>query len=123
MSEKIFLNHTNHPSSKWGIEQISAAKILGDIVDFPFPNIPPQADEIEIKKFVEENLREILNFSPAFVLCQGEFNYTFEMVTELKKNNISVVAATSERTVSTVIEEDGSSRSISTFRFVRFRSY
>ena len=120
---KIFINHTNHPSSKWGIEQISAATILGDIIDFPFPNIPPQADEIEIKKIVEENLREILNFSPAFVLCQGEFNYTFEMVTELKKNNISVVAATSERIVSTVIEEDGSSRSISTFRFVRFRSY
>lgn len=120
---KIFLNHTNHPSSKWSVEQISAAKIFGEIIDFPFPNIPPQADEIEIKKIVEENLREILNFSPAVVLCQGEFNYTFAMVTELKKNNIPVAAATSERIVSTVIEEDGSSKSLSTFRFVRFRNY
>lgn len=120
---KIFLNHTNHPSSKWGAEQISAAKIFGEIVDFPFPNIPPQLDENEIKKIVSEKLREILKFSPAVVLCQGEFNYTFAMVTELKKNNIPVVAATSERIVSTVIEEDGSSKSVSTFRFVRFRNY
>ena len=102
---------------------MSAAKIFGEIVDVPFPNIPPQLDENEVKEIVAENLQEILNFSPAVVLCQGEFNYTFAMVTELKKNNIPVVAATSERIVSTVIEEDGSSKSISTFRFVRFRNY
>ena len=76
------------------------------------------------EKIVEEKLQEILKNSPDIVLCQGEFNYyTFEMVTELKKNNIPVVAATSERIVSTVIEANGSSRSISIFRFVRFRSY
>lgn len=123
MAEKIFLNHTNHPSKNWGNEQISAAKIFGEIKDFPFPNIPPQFGENEIKKIVSENLQEILKISPAAVLCQGEFNYTFAMVTELKKNNISALAATSERIVSTVIEKDGSSKSISTFRFVRFRSY
>lgn len=123
MSEKIFLNHTNHPSKNWSNEQISAAKIFGEIHDFPFPNIPPQFDSDEIKKIVSENLQEILKISPAAVLCQGEFNYTFAMVTELKKNNIPAVAATSERFVSTIIEEDGSNKSISTFRFVRFRSY
>ena len=72
MAVKIFLNHTNHPSSKWSVEQISAAKIFGEIVDVPFPNIPPQLDENEVKEIVAENLQEILNFSPAVVLCQGE---------------------------------------------------
>ena len=123
MAEKIFLNHTNHPSDKWSNEQISAAKMFGEIVDLPFPNIPPQFDSDDIKKIVAENLQEILKISPAAVLCQGEFNYTFEMVTELKKNNIPVFAATSERIVSTLTDEDGSIKRISTFRFVRFRNY
>ena len=123
MAEKIFLNHTNHPSDKWNSEQVSAAKIFGEIVDLPFPNIPPQFDSDDIKKIVAENLQEILKISPAAVLCQGEFNYTFEMVTELKKNNIPVFAATSERIVSTLTDEDGSIKRISTFRFVRFRNY
>lgn len=123
MAEKIFLNHTNHPSSKWGEEQISAAEIFGEIVDFPFPNISPQLAENDVAEIVKKNLQEILRLSPAVVLCQGEFNYTFAMVTALKENNIPVLAATSERTVLTVIEEDGSSKSLSTFRFVRFRNY
>ena len=123
MTEKIFLNHTNHPSDQWSSEQISAAKIFGKIIDLPFPNIPPQFDSDDIKKIVAENLQEILKISPAAVLCQGEFNYTFEIVTALKKNNIPVFAATSERIVSTVIDEGGTSKRISTFRFVRFRNY
>ena len=123
MAEKIFLNHTNHPSDKWSSEQISAAKIFGEIKDFPFPNIPPKIDSDEIKKIVSENLQEILKISPSAVLCQGEFNYTFAMVTELKKNNIPVFAATSERIVSTLTDDDGITKRISTFRFVRFRNY
>ena len=121
--KKIFLNHTNHPSEKWSPEQIAAAKIFGEIQDLPFPNIPPQFSEEEIKKIVAENLKKILSFEPTAVLCQGEFNYTFAMVSELKKNKIPVFAATSERIVSTVIQDDGSSKSVSTFRFVKFRNY
>ena len=123
MSEKIFLNHTNHPSEHWNSEQLSAAEVFGEVQDLPFPNIPPQLDKTEVEKIVAENLQVILKIAPAAVLCQGEFNYTFAMVTELKKNKIPVFAATSERTVSTVIAEDGSSKSTSTFRFVRFRNY
>ena len=119
---KIFLNHTNHPAELWSAEQTSAAKFFGEIVDFPFPNIPPQLSTDEVEEIVKKNLQEILKLSPAVVLCQGEFNYTFAMVTALKKNKIPVFAATSERIVSTVIVE-GISKSISTFQFVRFRDY
>ena len=75
--EKIFINHTNHPSGRWGQEQIVAAKVYGEIVDFPFPLIDPSASEEEVIKLVQSNLEKILEAKPAAVLCQGEFNYTF----------------------------------------------
>lgn len=121
--KKIFLNHTNHPSDKWSSEQIAAAEIFGEIIDLPFPAIPPEFDKEEVVEKVAENLKKILSLEPAAVLCQGEFSYTFAMVNELKKNKIPVFAATSERIVSSVVQEDGSSRSVSTFRFVKFRDY
>ena len=68
-------------------------------------------------------LQEILELAPVAVLCQGEFNYTVAMAEELKKRGITVMAATSERIVSEVIESDGSTKRVSVFNFVRFRPY
>lgn len=121
--EKIFLNHSNHPSEQWTAEQIAAAEVYGDIKDFPFPNVPPSFSSDEVQELVRKNLRTILKMSPVAVLCQGEFNYTFAMVQELKKNNIPVMAATSERVVTSMIQADGTTQRISSFRFVRFREY
>lgn len=121
--EKIFINHTNHPSDKWSIEQKLAAEKIGRIIDIPFPDVPPNFDTSEVHELVMKNLREIMKLSPAAVLCQGEFNYTVAMVEELKKNNVAVMAATSERVVSTIQESDGTTKRVSIFNFVRFRSY
>ena len=121
--EKIFINHTNHPSDKWSIEQKLAAEKIGRIIDVPFPDVPPNFDTSEVHELVMKNLREIMKLSPAAVLCQGEFNYTVAMVEELKKNNVAVMAATSERVVSTIQESDGTTKRVSIFNFVRFRSY
>jgi hypothetical protein len=120
---KNFINHTNHPSNKWSAEQISAAKVFGEISDFPFPTVNPHATTEEIRKMVADNLKKIRELAPAAVLCQGEFNYTFEMVTQLKLLGIKVMAATSERVSVEEIQSDGSTRQISTFRFVRLREY
>ena len=121
--EKIFVNHTNHPSARWGDEQLTAAKNFGELVDVPFPAINPAASSEEIRELVWANAEKILSLEPAAVLCQGEFNYTFEMVERLKNFGVKVLAATSERIVREEILPDGSSRSISTFRFVQFREY
>lgn len=121
--KKFFVNHTNHPSARWSAEQITAAEIYGEISDLPFPAISPDADSDEVRELVKINLEKILALEPAAVLCQGEFNYTFEMVEQLKKIGVPVMAATSERIVREEILEDGSTRQISTFRFVRFREY
>ena len=121
--EKIFINHTNHDSENWSTEQKTAAEKYGRIIDFPFPDIPPNFDSGKVKQLVLKNLQEILNHNPTAVLCQGEFSYTVTMVEELKKNKIPVMAATSERIVSEITDSDGSTKKVSVFRFVRFREY
>ncbi len=121
--EKIFVNHTNHTSANWSAEQKAAAGSYGKIVDLLFPDIPPNFTAKQVKAMVTKNLQAILKLSPAAVLCQGEFNYTVAMVEELKKNKIPVMAATSERDVQDIVEEDGSTKKISTFKFVNFRPY
>lgn len=120
---KIFVNHTNHAAANWNEEQRAAAEIFGEIVDVPFPEIPPQADESAVAELAASNLREILKLEPAAVLCQGEFNYTFALVTALKEKNIPALAATSERVMTETVLPDGSSKKVSLFRFVRFRRY
>ena len=121
--DKIFINHTNHSSGKWSAEQTVAAEKFGRIVDLPFPEVPPNFSTEEVKQLVLENLQEILKLKPTVVLCQGEFSYTVAMVEELKKIKIPVMAATSERIVSEIVEADGSTKKVSVFRFVRFRAY
>lgn len=121
--QKIFINHTNHPSNNWSAEQKAAAENFGKIVDIPFPTVSPYADENEICAIVAENLQEILKLSPDAVLCQGEFNYTYAMVHALKCENILVLAATSERVTVESIQDDGSTKRVSIFNFVRFRRY
>ena len=120
---KVFINHTNHPSDKWSDAQRTAAESFGSIVDVPFPSVPPTADTEEVIALVQSQLSKILSMEPAAVLCQGEFTYTFAMVERLKALGVPTMAACSERVVEERIDEDGSTHTISTFRFVRFRNY
>lgn len=120
---KIFINHTNHPSTRWSDEQLSAAQAYGEIFDMVFPAVNPSATAEEVRQLAQRNAEKILELEPAAVLCQGEFNYTFALVERLKSSGVKVVAATSERIVISEILPDGSTRQISTFRFVQFREY
>ena len=121
--DKVFINHTNHPSAKWSVEQKNAAEKIGKIVDIPFPEVPPNIDSAAVHEMVLNKLQEILELAPTAVLCQGEFNYTVAMAEELKNRGIPVMAATSERVVSEITEADGSTKRVSVFNFVRFREY
>lgn len=121
--KKIFINHTNHPAARWSAEQISAAMIYGEILDMAFPAVNASATAKEVSELVRCNLQKILELEPKVVLCQGEFNYTFAMVEQLKILGVKVVAATSERVTVEEILSDGSTRQTSMFRFVQFREY
>ena len=120
---KVFINHTNHPSTKWPEQERREAEAYGDIVDIPFPAIGADWDEQWVWSLAEENCRLLLAKEPAAVLCQGEFCYTYRLVQLLQENGIKALAATSERVAHVEVAEDGTSTTVSRFEFVRFRAY
>lgn len=118
----MFINHTNHPSARWGEEQKQAAEIYGGILDVPFPNIPPEMSGVAVAALAEEEGSKILSMNPSAVLCQGEFTYSYHLIRFLKSHGILVLAACSMRDVREWEENRESHKSV-IFRFVQFRAY
>ncbi len=120
----MFINHTNHPSSRWNHAQLSEAlKWGGTITDIPFPDIDPFCTDQELNEKVENNIKAIASLNPKAVLCQGEFVYSYRMIQRLKEKNIPVLAACSQRKVVECVQEDGTTKKESVFEFVGFRLY
>ena len=105
------------------MEQRNAAEQWGEVVDYPFPNVPRNADDTEINQYAQDIVDEILKMQPSAVMCQGESTLTYAIVTKLLKNGISVLAACSERRAEEVLLEDGSVQKKTIFQFVKFRKY
>ena len=118
-----FINHTNHPSSRWEEGQRRAVGKDRTIIDWPFPSIPADGGEEEVRRLAEENARTILAYRPSAVLVQGEFSYTFALVSILKEAGIPTLSACSERHVSERTDENGETVRESRFAFRRFRTY
>ena len=66
----MFINFSNHASTRWGVPQKQAAKKYGEIVDMQFPNVDPEAtisswltpDDIRVPSPIEDPpLGRILN--------------------------------------------------------------
>lgn len=121
----MLLNLSNHPLSSWSENQISTAeKYYGRIIDLPFPQIPPDADEETVKSLAvdyKEKCIEILsesNDEKNAVHIMGEMTFCFALVNLFKKENVSCLASTTVRNVS---EENNTKTSY--FNFVRFREY
>lgn len=126
----IFINLTNHPSSKWSDEQVNAAKKLfcyGDsdveIVDIPFPQIDPNIGSNQIHELVNEYVSKIADYTLKYVNCivhvMGEMTFTYNIVKELMNNGIVCVASTTDR----IVEEDENGVKKSIFKFNQFRKY
>ena len=119
---KKFVNLSNHSSNTWSNMQLEEARKYGDIVDIEFPSIDPYLTKDEVKELALSYLDKIKALAPSCVMCQGEFCFAYEMIDLLKKNNVKVVAACSERkTVEKQIENGTEKTSI--FEFVQFREY
>lgn len=113
----MFVNLSNHPSSNWTPEQISAAG--GNVVDLPFPQVLPDGDEAYIEKLADEYLQRIMEMKDvSAVHLMGEMNFIVSLVNKLKAKGIRCVAST---TVRETVEENGVK--ISKFKFVRYRYY
>lgn len=116
-----FFNVSNHPSNKWSEAQKAAALALtdGEIIDVPFPNVPPTASEEDVDKLADEITGKI---GPGHVaMVQGEFSLTFKATSKLKSRGVTVVVATTERNSKETVQPDGTVKKETVFEFCRFR--
>ncbi len=121
----MFVNVSNHPSSRWSDDQREAALALGgEIRDFPFPNVPADASSADVlqmaRDLVEDLFYEINAGQGDVVMVQGEFSLTFATVERLRSYGISCVVACSERELVETIA-NGETTKTSVFRFRQFR--
>ena len=117
----MFINLTNHPTSKWDEKQLNAAMQLsgdGRIIDISFPDIDPEWDESKIDELAKEYCQKVLSFDVDVVHLMGEFTFVYRLINLLKQKNIKIVASTTKRES---VEKDGVKTSI--FKFVKFREY
>jgi hypothetical protein len=128
----MFVNLSNHPSTKWTKEQIDEAIKLcpevkfNGIVDIQFPEIDPAGNEEYIDNLSNEYLKKILELKDSIknedediiVHVMGEQTFCFSLISKLIKRRILCVASTTKRVAT---EEDGVKTSI--FKFCKFRFY
>lgn len=125
----MFINLSNHPSDRWGTEQYKEAHKYGYIVDIAFPQVAFDATSDDIDELVQEKHKEIFGFlmdhenEENVLMVEGEFVFTFRMVTRFKAEGMTVVAAVTQRISSEERQQDGSIRKISRFKFEGFRKY
>ncbi len=123
MTDSVFVNFSNHPADRWSKEQRVTAEEFGRVVDEPFPPVLANLDERGVALLADEAVLRIMAHRPAAVLCQGEFTLAFAVVERLKAKGVKVLAASSDRVIETETDEDGETRKVSVFRFIRFRAY
>ncbi len=121
----MLINLSNHPISCWSQNQLAAAKELYvDVIDLPFPAVPPQSDEVSIADLAQEYQDRCLSTLHQFPLqknavhVMGEMTLTYALVSLLLKDGVDCVASTTERIVTGIQGKD-----VPEFRFVRFRRY
>lgn len=132
MKKIIFLNISNHPSSKWSKKQLDAAKKLlaneGKILDYPIPNIPPEMTSKDVYAIVNsfgeevyEYLRDKEGYWEDSIIfhVMGEQTFCFSFIRNLMLHGFKVVASTTDRKVTQ--NEDGTKTVL--FDFVQFRDY
>lgn len=117
------VNISNHlASAKWGPHQLEQAKLWGKdiVIDIPFPNVPPYADETEIFRLAEKLKKDIQATGDTAIHIMGEMGLTFVLVYLLMiDGRYEVLHSTTER--KTVENPDGTKTQ--SFEFVRFRPY
>lgn len=118
-----FINYTNHPSANWSEAQRQAAQLYGDIIDMDFPEIEPHWDEEQVASLACQQAEKIIAQKPVAVLVQGEFTFSYMLISLLLQADIKVLAACSQRCTESVINEKQETIRRSIFKFVRFRQY
>ena len=79
MNKPVFINLTNHHSKYWREQQKKEAHKYGAIVDIPFPNVPAEATEDDIRRLCDATVKKVMGYSPEAVLCQGNLRWHFKL--------------------------------------------
>jgi glutamate dehydrogenase/leucine dehydrogenase len=111
----MFVNISNHPTSKWGERQLAVAG--GQVRDIAFPNVSPTATSEEVVATAKNIADELSGIEPDTAMVQGEFSLTYVLSRMLIAMGWQVVVATTERNVT---EVDG--KKVVDFQFVQFRA-
>ncbi len=119
----MFINLSNHPTTKWESAQIDAVpKEYGQIVDLAFPNIPPQLEADDVAELAKEYFGKIAQLvgtdTENAVHLMGETVFVYALATLLLRAGYTVMASTTER----IVSYEGDTK-ISTFKFVHFRRF
>ena len=120
----MFINLSNHNSCNWYQEQLDAAHIYGEIVDVAFPQVDPKGDTEYYDTLVKQNVGKILELDQhPVVMVQGEFIFTFRIVTRLKALGIKCLAAVTRREAVESVDSEGRMVKTSIFKFEQFMEY
>lgn len=119
----MLINLSNHPLDEWDEKQKKeAASLYGEVIDIPFPAVPPQADPLEIDKMTDEYLQKIQTVAQnneVVVHIMGEMTFCYALIQKLQKHNIKCVASTTERNVHYL----PTGERVVDFNFIQFRAY
>ena len=63
----MFINCTNHPYAIWSEAQREASAVYGEVVDMPFPSIPPDLSVEDIRRLAGEYAEKIEEKDPLAV--------------------------------------------------------
>jgi hypothetical protein len=119
----MLINLSNHPSTNWQPEQLAAAQSFGEVVDLPFPSIPPEWDTEKVANMAYEYLDKcklLFHSKNAnnVVHLAGEPIFCFVLAQLLLKENIVCLTSTTQRIVT-----EKNDMKTSEFRFGCFREY
>ena len=129
----MLINLSNHPAYKieneekiflWSEKQLSIASKFGDIIDMPFPQIPPEYTTEQVYALATEYLNRCADLiqpseSESAIHITGETTFCFALIQMLLKKGYKCITATSNRNVKT--GENG--EKIVMFDFEQFREY
>lgn len=119
----MFINVSNHKHESWSEDQLDMANSYGEVIDLPFPAVNPSASIEEIKTLAYYYFEKIKEYDNPVVMIQGEYTFTYKLVSLCLQNNIKAVSACTERVVSERVCGDGTTEKNSVFKFVQFREY
>ncbi len=125
----MFINISNHPSSRWEKEQLDAARELGgEVIDIQFPNVPSAVSGRDIEYMAIELVNDVYfkieGSDNNVAMVQGESTLATTVIAMLQDFcDIKVVAACSDRNVEEIVLDDGTVKKNVIFKFIQFREY